>query len=114
MSARRTLGAAQRLYEMHKALTYPRTDFSALPEDYRNHVDDVLDMLAGGGGEAAMSEADRAEAISEAASQVKVDGLKNQKRHFFTLPKTSIHAKIREIQYAVFETMRKTFDFGHF
>ncbi|MCH2113203.1 MAG: DNA topoisomerase [Planctomycetes bacterium] len=82
MSARRTLGAAQRLYEMHKVLTYPRTDFSALPEDYRNHVDEVLDMLAGGGGEAAMSEADRAEAISEAASQVKADGLKNQKRHF--------------------------------
>ena len=37
-----------------------------------------------------------------------------QKRHFFTLPKTSIHAKIREIQYAVFLKMRKTLDFGHF
>ena len=37
-----------------------------------------------------------------------------QKRHFFTLPKTSIHAKIREIQCAIFEKMHKTFDFGHF
>ena len=36
------------------------------------------------------------------------------KTSLFTLPKTSIHGKIREIQCAVFEKMRKTFDFGHF
>ncbi|MDO9542635.1 MAG: DNA topoisomerase, partial [Kiritimatiellia bacterium] len=33
-SAKRTLQIAQRLYEHHKALTYPRTDARALPEDY--------------------------------------------------------------------------------
>jgi DNA topoisomerase-3 len=33
-SARRTLQVAQRLYEHHKVLTYPRTDARALPEDY--------------------------------------------------------------------------------
>jgi len=32
--ARRTLQIAQRLYEHHKVLTYPRTDARALPEDY--------------------------------------------------------------------------------
>jgi DNA topoisomerase III len=32
-SARRTLGAAQRLYEEHKALTYPRTNSRYLPSD---------------------------------------------------------------------------------
>ncbi len=32
-SARRTLGAAQRLYEEHKALTYPRTNSRFLPSD---------------------------------------------------------------------------------
>jgi DNA topoisomerase-3 len=32
-SARRTLGAAQRLYEEHKALTYPRTNSRFLPAD---------------------------------------------------------------------------------
>ena len=32
-SARRTLGAAQRLYEEHKALTYPRTSSRYLPSD---------------------------------------------------------------------------------
>jgi len=33
-SAKRTLQLAQRLYEHHKVLTYPRTDARALPEDY--------------------------------------------------------------------------------
>lgn len=33
-SAKRTLQNAQRLYEHHKVLTYPRTDARALPEDY--------------------------------------------------------------------------------
>ncbi|MBR6000633.1 MAG: DNA topoisomerase III [Oxalobacter sp.] len=33
-SAKRTLDTAQRLYEQHKALTYPRTDSRHLPEDY--------------------------------------------------------------------------------
>ena len=31
---RTTLSIAQALYERHKALTYPRTDSRALPEDY--------------------------------------------------------------------------------
>lgn len=33
-SAKNTLAIAQTLYEKHKALTYPRTDSRALPEDY--------------------------------------------------------------------------------
>jgi DNA topoisomerase-3 len=33
-SAKRTLQIAQTLYERHKAITYPRTDSRALPEDY--------------------------------------------------------------------------------
>ncbi|MEW6282044.1 MAG: DNA topoisomerase 3, partial [Candidatus Eremiobacterota bacterium] len=48
MSARRTLAAAQRLYESHKALTYPRTDSRCLPTDYRAHVDQVIDLMAQG------------------------------------------------------------------
>jgi DNA topoisomerase-3 len=45
-SARRTLNAAQRLYEGHKLLTYPRTSSRALPEDYRGRVDEVLRAFA--------------------------------------------------------------------
>lgn len=45
-SARRTLQLAQALYEKHKALTYPRTDSRALPEDYRGQVQRVLTSFA--------------------------------------------------------------------
>lgn len=44
MSASRTLQAAQRLYEKHKLLTYPRTDARYLPEDY---VDVCVDIIKG-------------------------------------------------------------------
>ncbi|MGE0495396.1 MAG: DNA topoisomerase 3 [Vulcanimicrobiota bacterium] len=47
-SARQTLQAAQRLYETHKALTYPRTDSKCLPNDYKNHVREVIDGFASG------------------------------------------------------------------
>jgi DNA topoisomerase-3 len=48
-SAKTTLSIAQSLYERHKALTYPRTDSRALPEDYVPVVRDTFEMLAGSG-----------------------------------------------------------------
>jgi DNA topoisomerase-3 len=48
--ARRTLSAAQRCYEGHKILTYPRTDSRCLPSDYRATVREVLTNFAGGAG----------------------------------------------------------------
>ena len=44
-SAKATLGLAQALYEKHKALTYPRTDSRALPEDYITTVKESLNSL---------------------------------------------------------------------
>ncbi len=44
-SARNTLVLAQALYEKHKALTYPRTDSRALPEDYPATVKQTLAAL---------------------------------------------------------------------
>lgn len=46
-SASRTLQLAQALYEKHKALTYPRTDSRALPEDYLQTCQDTLRQLEG-------------------------------------------------------------------
>ena len=46
-SAKTTLQLAQSLYERHKALTYPRTDSRALPEDYLPTVRQTFEMLAG-------------------------------------------------------------------
>ena len=48
-SAKTTLSIAQSLYERHKALTYPRTDSRALPEDYVPVVKDTFQMLANSG-----------------------------------------------------------------
>lgn len=46
-SAKTTLALAQSLYEKHKALTYPRTDARALPEDYPDTVRQTLRMVKG-------------------------------------------------------------------
>ena len=45
-SASTTLKIAQALYERHKALTYPRTDARALPEDYPATVKSTLGAMA--------------------------------------------------------------------
>jgi len=45
-SAKTTLSIAQALYEKHKALTYPRTDSKALPEDYLGTVGSTVEALA--------------------------------------------------------------------
>jgi DNA topoisomerase-3 len=44
-SARRTLGAAQRLYEEHKALTYPRTNSRYLPGDLVPEIKPIVDRV---------------------------------------------------------------------
>lgn len=44
-SAKTTLQIAQSLYEKHKALTYPRTDSRALPEDYLETVRQTLGAM---------------------------------------------------------------------
>ncbi|WP_245911607.1 DNA topoisomerase III [Malikia granosa] len=48
-SAKTTLALAQSLYEKHKALTYPRTDSRALPEDYLPTVRQTFEMIADSG-----------------------------------------------------------------
>lgn len=48
-SAKTTLALAQSLYERHKALTYPRTDSRALPEDYVPVARQTFEMLADSG-----------------------------------------------------------------
>ncbi len=48
-SAKTTLALAQSLYERHKALTYPRTDSRALPEDYLPVARNTFGMLATSG-----------------------------------------------------------------
>jgi DNA topoisomerase-3 len=46
-SARRTLAAAQRLYEEHKALTYPRTSSRFLPSDMAEEIKPIAALVGG-------------------------------------------------------------------
>jgi len=46
-SARRTLSAAQRLYEEHKALTYPRTNSRYLTTDMIGEIKPIAELIGG-------------------------------------------------------------------
>ncbi|HEY7836349.1 MAG TPA: DNA topoisomerase 3 [Solirubrobacteraceae bacterium] len=48
-SAKRTLGAAQRLYEEHKALTYPRTSSRYLPTDLIDEIKPIAELVGARG-----------------------------------------------------------------
>ena len=76
-SARRTLSAAQRCYERHKLLTYPRTDSRCLPTDYRAVVARTLDAFAG-----SRSGEDGFADYARAAAHLKSAGLQNEARIF--------------------------------
>jgi DNA topoisomerase-3 len=78
-SARRTLNAAQRCYEGHKLLTYPRTDSRCLPSDYRATVRGVLEGLARAGGRAGAEELGD---YARAARTLLGGGLQNEGRIF--------------------------------
>jgi len=69
-SARRTLQAAQQLYEAHKLLTYPRTDSKALPEDYKGVVPGIVEYLG------------RSKDYKRFAATLKEVGLQNTARNF--------------------------------
>lgn len=78
-SAKRTLGAAQRCYEAHKILTYPRTDSRCLPTDYPDTVRGVLTSFSQPSREdAGLATADYA----SAATHLLGAGLENQARIF--------------------------------
>ena len=77
-SARRTLSAAQRCYERHKVLTYPRTDSNCLPNDYREIVDETIASFANG----AEQRAGEFSEYAAAAAQLKKAGLVNTERTF--------------------------------
>ena len=69
-AATRTLRAAQRCYETHKVLTYPRTNSNALPTDYKVEVDRILNVLSSN------------ETYGDYAKHLLAHGLKNEKRIF--------------------------------
>ncbi len=76
-SARRTLSAAQRCYERHKVLTYPRTSSKCLPEDYRDIVAETLASFA-----KTKSRDEGFADLAAAAARLRENGLENEARIF--------------------------------
>jgi DNA topoisomerase-3 len=83
-SARTTLALAQALYEKHKALTYPRTDSRALPEDYLGTVKKTLDAFV----------MQRATAYSVHAARILKQGWVKPNKRIFDNKKISDHFAI--------------------
>lgn len=69
-TAKRTLEAAQRCYEEHKVLTYPRTDSPCLPSDYETKVPGILAALK------------NIPEFRDPVVKIEKEGLKNKKLRF--------------------------------
>lgn len=106
-SAKTTLSIAQALYEKHKALTYPRTDSRALPEDYLPTVRSALTMLTGETG------------YSTFADQILTSGwVRPNKRifnnakvsdHFAIIPTTQAPKSLSELEHKLYDLVTKRF-----
>ena len=108
-SAKTTLSIAQSLYERHKALTYPRTDSRALPEDYVPVVKDTLKMLADSG---------MRHLAPFAATAVKEGYVKPTKRvfdnakvsdHFAIIPTLQAPSGLSEAEQKVYDLVTRRF-----
>jgi DNA topoisomerase III len=108
-SARTTLSLAQALYERHKALTYPRTDSRALPEDYVGTVKKTLEMFAGHKGGAY---------ARHAAQVLKKSWLKPNRRifddkkisdHFAIIPTLQPPKQLNEAEAKIYDLVVKRF-----
>ena len=106
LSAKGTLQIAQRLYEHHKVLTYPRTDSRALPEDYLDTVKKTLRAMNG-------------TALGPHAAKILSEGwLKPTKRvfnnakisdHHAIIPTLESTEKLSDIERKVYDLVAKRF-----
>ncbi|MDD5323773.1 MAG: DNA topoisomerase III [Polaromonas sp.] len=108
-SAKTTLSIAQSLYERHKALTYPRTDSRALPEDYVPVVKQTFEMLAA---------SSMKHLAPHAASALKGNYIKPGKRifdnakvsdHFAIIPTLQAPSALSEAEQKIYDLVVRRF-----
>ncbi len=105
LPARRTLQIAQALYERHKAITYPRTDSRALPEDFIPTCRETLTHLT--------------DSLAPHAQKVLDEGwLRPNKKifnnaqisdHFAIIPTTTAPHNLDEMEAKVFDMIARRF-----
>jgi len=112
-SAKTTLSLAQALYEKHKALTYPRTDSRALPEDYLGVAKKTMAVLAEGDLPGPSRELAR-----HAKQALKADYVKPSKRvfdnakvsdHFAIIPTLQTPTHLSEAEAKLYDLVVKRF-----
>jgi len=112
-SAKTTLALAQALYERHKALTYPRTDSRALPEDYLGVVKKTFAVLAEGDLPGPLREL-----APHARKALKADYVKPTKRvfdnakvsdHFAIIPTLQTPTHLNEAEAKLYDLVVKRF-----
>ena len=106
LSASRTLQIAQSLYEKHKAITYPRTDSKALPEDYGDTCKEILPLLP----EAYQSYSNKI--ISENwvdQTNKKIFNNKQISDHFAIIPTNKIPKSLDEYERRIYNLIVKKF-----
>jgi len=112
-SAKTTLSLAQALYEKHKALTYPRTDSRALPEDYLATVKKTMAVLADGDLPGPLRDL-----AKHAKLALKADYVKPTKRvfdnakvsdHFAIIPTLQTPTHLSEIEAKLYDLVVKRF-----
>jgi DNA topoisomerase-3 len=119
-SAKTTLSLAQALYEKHKALTYPRTDSRALPQDYIEVVQQTLGMMTGGTGKgkAAVAAPGMAEYAGHAARILKEGWVRPNKRvfddtkisdHFAIVPTLQAPVGLSEAEEKIYDLVVRRF-----
>ncbi len=110
-SAKNTLAIAQRLYERHKMITYPRTDSRYLPEDYLGTVRSTMEQVALG--DHPVAEFARAVLVGKEggprlAKSRRVFDNKKVSDHFAIIP-TGRFVKLSDVEQKVYDLIVRRF-----
>ena len=107
-AAKTTLGVAQSLYERHKALTYPRTDSSHLPEDYVGTAKEVLGALAGAHAAGGFAREALDQGWVDRAGKRVFDNAKVSD-HFAIVPTGTIPQGLDDVERKIFDLVARRF-----
>jgi DNA topoisomerase-3 len=110
-SAKRTLELAQRLYEKHKVLTYPRTDSRYLPEDYVAVAADTMKKMSGGAAAVGDNAKHAAKALANGWVRPNKRTFDNTKvsDHFAIIPTGELPGKLDEVEYKLYNMVLQRF-----
>ena len=108
-SAKTTLALAQSLYERHKALTYPRTDSRALPEDYLPVARQTFEMLAQSGMRHLAPHAETALQGNYVRPSKRVFDNAKVSDHFAIIPTTQAPSGLSEAEQKLYDLVARRF-----